>query len=194
MCVQWSEAVNEVKLLMEKMMMVQQQGEEVTQEEMVTRFERERTESLLEPVDGMNTHTDNSVHFHTWSWIITIHPINHIKYNRHNNIECIFPLRWTFPMLLLWMWRTKAHKFAPCFHSIFLCFLFLHSVICFSVQHSALPDCVSRFVAEADFIYQDFSPRGVQAPPTMRAQVQYSYIFILKHRITDLKALFCWSL
>uniref|UniRef100_A0A673LPW6 Sestrin-2-like n=1 Tax=Sinocyclocheilus rhinocerous TaxID=307959 RepID=A0A673LPW6_9TELE len=49
----WSEAVNEVKLLMEKMMMVQQQGEEFTQEEMVTRFERERTESLLEPADGI---------------------------------------------------------------------------------------------------------------------------------------------
>lgn len=52
---QWSEAVNEVQLLMDKMRMVQQLGEEFTQEEMVTRFERERTESLLEPADGMNT-------------------------------------------------------------------------------------------------------------------------------------------
>lgn len=33
-------------------MMVQQQEEEFTQEEMVTRFERERTESLLEPSEG----------------------------------------------------------------------------------------------------------------------------------------------
>lgn len=49
---QWTEAVNEVQLLMEKMMMVQQQEEEFTQEEMVTRFERERTESLLEPAEG----------------------------------------------------------------------------------------------------------------------------------------------
>lgn len=55
--VQWSEAVNEVQLLMEKMRMVQQLGEEFTQEEMVTRFERERTESLLEPADGMTTLT-----------------------------------------------------------------------------------------------------------------------------------------
>lgn len=54
---QWSEAVNEVQLLMEKMRRVQQLGEEFTQEEMVTRFERERTESLLEPADGMNTLT-----------------------------------------------------------------------------------------------------------------------------------------
>lgn len=59
---QWSEAVNEVKLLMEKMMIVQQQGEEFTKEEMVTRFERERTECLLEPADGMNTHMHNSIH------------------------------------------------------------------------------------------------------------------------------------
>ncbi|XP_053347602.1 sestrin-2 isoform X2 [Clarias gariepinus] len=85
----WTEAVNEVQLLMEKMMMVQQQEEEFTQEEMVTRFERERTESLLEPAE---------------------------------------------------------------------------------VGRSVLPDSVSRFVRDADFIYQDFSPRGEQAPPTMRAQ------------------------
>ncbi|KAA0710356.1 Sestrin-2 [Triplophysa tibetana] len=90
---EWSEAVNEVQLLMEKMRMVQHLGEEFTQEEMVTRFERARTESLLEPAD---------------------------------------------------------------------------------VQHSVLPDCVSRFVVDADFTYQDFSPRGEQAPPTMRAQ-DYSW-------------------
>lgn len=41
-----------MQLLMEKMMLVQQQEEEFTQEEMVTRFERERTESLLEPAEG----------------------------------------------------------------------------------------------------------------------------------------------
>ncbi|KAF5908640.1 cartilage matrix protein, partial [Clarias magur] len=89
----WTEAVNEVQLLMEKMMMVQQQEEEFTQEEMVTRFERERTESLLEPAEE---------------------------------------------------------------------------------GRSVLPDSVSRFVRDADFIYQDFSPRGEQAPPTMRAQ-DYSW-------------------
>ncbi|XP_065147110.1 sestrin-2 isoform X1 [Paramisgurnus dabryanus] len=90
---EWSEELNEVQLLMEKMMMVQQIGEEFTQEELVTRFERERTESLLEPAD---------------------------------------------------------------------------------VQRCALPDCMSRFVVDADFIYQDFSPRGEQSPPTMRAQ-DYSW-------------------
>ncbi|KAK2886935.1 hypothetical protein QQF64_014148 [Cirrhinus molitorella] len=90
---EWSDAVNEVQLLMERMMMVQQQGEEFTQEEMVTRFERERTESLLEPAD---------------------------------------------------------------------------------VQCSVFPDCFSRFVVDADFTYQDFSPRGAQSPPTMRAQ-DYSW-------------------
>ncbi|XP_076865073.1 sestrin-2 [Brachyhypopomus gauderio] len=90
---QETEAVNEVQLLMEKMMMVQQQEEEFTQEEMVTRFERERTESLLEPAE---------------------------------------------------------------------------------VARSALPDSVSRFVQDPDFIYQDFCPRGEQSPPTLRAQ-DYSW-------------------
>ncbi|XP_053469214.1 sestrin-2 [Ictalurus furcatus] len=90
---EWTEAVNEVQLLMEKMMMVQQQEEEFTPEEMVTRFERERTESLLEPAE---------------------------------------------------------------------------------VGRSVLPDSVSRFVRDPDFIYQDFSPKGEQAPPTMRAQ-DYSW-------------------
>ncbi|XP_051527402.1 sestrin-2 isoform X2 [Myxocyprinus asiaticus] len=90
---EWPGAVNEVQLLMEKMMMVKQQGEEYTQEEMVTRFERERTESLLE------------------------------------SVEVVSPV---------------------------------------------LPDCISRFVVDADFTYQDFSPRGEQSPPTMRAQ-DYSW-------------------
>ncbi|KAI5621524.1 sestrin 2, partial [Silurus asotus] len=89
----WADSVNEVQLLMEKMVMVQQQEEEFTQEEMVTRFERERTESLLEPAE---------------------------------------------------------------------------------VDRSVLPDSFSRFVRDPDFIYQDFSPRGEQAPPTMRAQ-DYSW-------------------
>ncbi|GAA6110738.1 sestrin-2 [Tachysurus ichikawai] len=90
---EWTQALNEVQLLMEKMMMVQQQEEEFTQEEMVTRFERERTESLLELAE---------------------------------------------------------------------------------VGRTVLPDSVSRFVWDPDFIYQDFSPRGEQAPPTMRAQ-DYSW-------------------
>ncbi|XP_060798905.1 sestrin-2 isoform X2 [Neoarius graeffei] len=90
---EWTEAINEVQLLMEKMVMVQEQEEEFTQEEMVTRFERERTESLLEPAE---------------------------------------------------------------------------------VDRSILPDSVSRFVQDPDFIYQDFSPKGEQAPPTMRAQ-DYSW-------------------
>ncbi|XP_051992280.1 sestrin-2-like [Xyrauchen texanus] len=90
---EWSEALSEVQRLMEKMMLVQQQGEAFTQEEMVNHFERERTESLLEPVDVV------------------------------------------------------SHVF---------------------------PDCISRFLVDADFIYQDFSPKGEQAPPTMRAQ-DYSW-------------------
>ncbi|XP_051948662.1 sestrin-2-like isoform X2 [Xyrauchen texanus] len=90
---EWPGAVNEVQLLLEKMMMVKQQGEEYTQEEMVTRFERERTESLLE------------------------------------SAEVVSPV---------------------------------------------LPDCISRFVVDAEFTYQDFSPRGEQSPPTMRAQ-DYSW-------------------
>ncbi|XP_007245744.3 sestrin-2 [Astyanax mexicanus] len=90
---EWTEAVNEVQLLMEKMMLVQQQEEEFTPEEMVTRFERERTESILEPAE---------------------------------------------------------------------------------VVRAALPDSISRFVQDPDFIYQDFSPRGEQSPPTMRAQ-DYSW-------------------
>lgn len=84
---QWSEAVNEVKLLMEKMMMVQQQGEEFTQEEMVTRFERERTETLLEPVEGINIHTDNSIHF-CWVKIVFFlayaHDHPHEKVNNYS--------------------------------------------------------------------------------------------------------------
>ncbi|XP_066530527.1 sestrin-2 [Hoplias malabaricus] len=90
---EWTDAVNEVQLLMERMMMVQQHDEEFSLEEMVTRFERERTESLLETAE---------------------------------------------------------------------------------VLQSAVPDSISRFVQEPDFIYQDFSPRGEQSPPTMRAQ-DYSW-------------------
>lgn len=70
MLTQWSEAVNEVQLLMEKMMMVQQQEEEFTQEEMVTRFERERTESLLEPTEGG---VYSSVLFHLNMFKIRMH-------------------------------------------------------------------------------------------------------------------------
>jgi len=63
------------------------------------------------------------------------------------------------------------------------------SDLCFTVQRSVLPDCVSQFVVDADFTYQDFSPRGVQAPPTMRAQVQYYICIFLTHSFKDL--LFC---
>lgn len=51
------------------------------------------------------------------------------------------------------------------------------------VGRSVLPDSVSRFVRDADFIYQDFSPRGEQAPPTMRAQVWRTHTFICKTRL-----------
>ncbi|XP_030644935.1 sestrin-2 [Chanos chanos] len=58
---EWSEAVSEVELLMERMMMVQQQEEECTQEEMLTRFERERSESLLEPAEGVRCVPPDSI-------------------------------------------------------------------------------------------------------------------------------------
>ncbi|TRZ01128.1 hypothetical protein DNTS_007853 [Danionella cerebrum] len=119
---EWSEAVQEVKLLVERMKMVQQRDEEFTQEEMLTRFERERTESLLEPASGRNT----------------------LGYQRGS--------------ASIWI------------RLLLSCVL----LTVLPVQRSVLPDCVSRFVEDADFTYQDFSPRGVQAPPTMRAQ-DYSW-------------------
>lgn len=33
------------------------------------------------------------------------------------------------------------------------------------------PDMVLRLVEDPEFRYEDFAPRGEQAPPTMRAQV-----------------------
>lgn len=89
-----SDAVTEVERLMKRMELLQQQDEEFTQEEMVTRFEKERRECLLV------TPSDNSP-------------------------------------------RT-------------------------------LPESVSHFVEDADYGYQDFAPRGEQAPPTLRAQ-DYSW-------------------
>ncbi|KAJ8378441.1 hypothetical protein AAFF_G00242560 [Aldrovandia affinis] len=90
----WSDAVSEVEILMKRMQVLQQQEEEFSQEEMVTRFEKERSESLL---------------------------------------------------------------VTPCDDS-----------------PRIPPDSVSRFVEDADYEYQDFAPRGEQAPPTMRAQ-DYSW-------------------
>ncbi|KAG9355562.1 hypothetical protein JZ751_000400 [Albula glossodonta] len=90
----WSDAVSEVEVLMKRMQLLQQQEEEFSQEEMVTRFEKERSESLL---------------------------------------------------------------VTPCDDS-----------------PRIPPDSVSRFVEDADYGYQDFAPRGEQAPPTMRAQ-DYSW-------------------
>uniref|UniRef100_A0A3B3SER0 Sestrin 2 n=1 Tax=Paramormyrops kingsleyae TaxID=1676925 RepID=A0A3B3SER0_9TELE len=83
---------HEVELLMQRMQLLQrqQEQEEFSPEEMVTRFERERSERLLGQLSDV-----------------------------------------------------------PC----------------------ALPDSVSRFVEDAEFAYQDFAPRGEQAPPTLRAQV-----------------------
>ncbi|XP_023267908.1 sestrin-2-like isoform X2 [Seriola lalandi dorsalis] len=80
----------EVEVLMKRMVELQQQEEECTQEEMVTRFERERSESIPTVVRG-----------------------------------------------------------AP-------------------------PDLVLHLVEEPEFRYEDFAPRGEQAPPTMRAQ-DYSW-------------------
>ncbi|XP_036371914.1 sestrin-2 isoform X2 [Megalops cyprinoides] len=91
---EWSDAVSEVELLMKRMQLLQQQEEEFSQEEMVTRFEKERTESLL---------------------------------------------------------------VTPC-----------------DDEPQTPPESVSHFVEDADFGYQDFAPRGEQAPPTMRAQ-DYSW-------------------
>ncbi|XP_070702894.1 sestrin-2 isoform X1 [Pempheris klunzingeri] len=81
----------EVEVLMKRMVELQQQEEECTQEEMVTRFERERSESI----------------------------------------------------------PTAVVRGAP-------------------------PDLVLRLVEDPEFRYEDFAPRGEQAPPTMRAQ-DYSW-------------------
>ncbi|XP_008288703.1 sestrin-2 isoform X2 [Stegastes partitus] len=81
----------EVEVLMKRMVELQQQEEECTQEEMVTRFERERSESI----------------------------------------------------------PTAVVRGAP-------------------------PDLVLCLVEEPEFRYEDFAPRGEQAPPTMRAQ-DYSW-------------------
>ncbi|XP_061112163.1 sestrin-2 isoform X1 [Conger conger] len=88
-----SDAVTEVEILMKRMQLLQEQEEEFSQEEMVTRFEKERRECLL-----------------------------------------VMP----------------------------------------SERPRTPPDSVSRFVEDADYGYQDFAPRGEQAPPTMRAQ-DYSW-------------------
>lgn len=81
----------EVEVLMQRMVELQQQEEECTQEEMVTRFERERSESI----------------------------------------------------------PTAVVRAAP-------------------------PELVLRLVEDPEFRYEDFAPRGEQAPPTMRAQ-DYSW-------------------
>ncbi|XP_033492025.1 sestrin-2 isoform X1 [Epinephelus lanceolatus] len=85
------EGAMEVEVLMQRMVELQQQEEECTQEEMVTRFERERSESIT----------------------------------------------------------TAVVRGAP-------------------------PDLVLRLVEDPEFRYEDFAPRGEQAPPTMRAQ-DYSW-------------------
>ncbi|XP_064203250.1 sestrin-2 [Anguilla rostrata] len=85
-----SDAVTEVEVLMKRMQLLQQQEEEFSQEEMVTRFEKERRECLL---------------------------------------------------------------VTPC-----------------DERPRTLPDSVSRFVEDAGYGYQDFAPRGEQAPATMRTQ------------------------
>ncbi|XP_029920067.1 sestrin-2 isoform X2 [Myripristis murdjan] len=43
-----------------------------------------------------------------------------------------------------------------------------------AVVRGAPPDVVLRLVEDPEFIYEDFAPRGEQAPPTMRAQ-DYSW-------------------
>ncbi|XP_071396846.1 sestrin-2 [Centroberyx affinis] len=85
------DGVMEVEVLMKRMVELQQQEEECTQEEMLTRFERERSESI----------------------------------------------------------PTAVVRGAP-------------------------PDLVLRLVEDQEFSYEDFAPRGEQAPPTMRAQ-DYSW-------------------
>ncbi|XP_029603776.1 sestrin-2 isoform X18 [Salmo trutta] len=85
------DGVTEVEVLMKRMVELQQQEEECSQEEMITRFERERSESI----------------------------------------------------------PTAVVRGAP-------------------------SDLVLRLVEDAEFIYEDFSIRGEQSPPTMRAQ-DYSW-------------------
>ncbi|CAL8371122.1 unnamed protein product [Boreogadus saida] len=86
-----TDGVMEVEVLMKRMAELQEQEEECTQEEMLTRFERERSESI----------------------------------------------------------PTAVVRGAP-------------------------PEVVLRLVEDPEFSYEDFAPRGEQAPPTMRAQ-DYSW-------------------
>ncbi|XP_056439047.1 sestrin-2 [Gadus chalcogrammus] len=86
-----TDGVMEVEVLMKRMVELQEQEEECTQEEMLTRFERERSESI----------------------------------------------------------PTAVVRGAP-------------------------PEVVLRLVEDPEFSYEDFAPRGEQAPPTMRAQ-DYSW-------------------
>ncbi|XP_038822819.1 sestrin-2 [Salvelinus namaycush] len=96
------DGVTEVEVLMKRMVELQQQEEECSQEEMITRFERERSESI-----PTGTHT----------------PPLHIY--------------------------THAVSLSP-------------------------SDLMLRLVEDPEFIYEDFSIRGEQSPPTMRAQ-DYSW-------------------
>ncbi len=109
---------------MKRMVELQQQEEECTQEEMVTRFERERSESIP-------TGTNMPVLSHaSRSWL--------------TRSTCVYSL------------------LPPC------------RVLFLAVVRGAPPDLVLRLVEEPEFRYEDFAPRGEQAPPTMRAQVVWS--------------------
>lgn len=101
----------------------QQEEEECTQEEMVTRFERERSESIP---------TGKQI------------PVYHVQ-------------------------RTFIHLADTC-----LLLLLPHGGLFLAVVRGAPPELVLRLVEDPEFRYEDFAPRGEQAPPTMRAQVVWS--------------------
>ena len=49
-----------------------------------------------------------------------------------------------------------------------------HGCLFLAVVRGAPPELVLRLVEDPEFRYEDFAPRGEQAPPTMRAQVVWS--------------------
>lgn len=47
--------------------------------------------------------------------------------------------------------------------------------VCAAVVRGAPPELLLHLVEEPEFRYEDFAPRGEQAPPTMRAQVHWMF-------------------
>lgn len=63
-----------------------------------------------------------------------------------------------------------------------------------AVVRAVPPDMVLHLVEDPDFRYEDFAPRGEQAPPTMRAQVwrnvfKFTLMFIMVNSLVA--SLYC---